>query len=86
MFFYLRNTGANIFTAVELSHKKTRGTIAGFIMLLTAVAPALSNIPIGTTIQNFGWNYFFATLCGCAVLSALAIWLCRPLKINLQKD
>lgn len=79
MYFFTVGLQVLIFiTAVELSHKKTRGAVVGFIMLLYFAAPGLSNIPIGMAIQNFGWNYFFAILCGSATLSALGIWCCYP--------
>jgi len=61
-------------TAVELSPKKLTGAVAGFIMLFAYIGSTVSNILIGTLIQNVGWNYFFAVLCGSVLLSTLTLF------------
>ncbi|MCH9629258.1 MAG: Membrane sensor protein UhpC [Chlamydiia bacterium] len=59
--------------AAELSHKKAAGTATGFIGWVAYVGVAAAGGPLGRVAENFGWQAFFYTICGCAVIAVLLL-------------
>ena len=59
--------------AAELSHKKAAATATGFIGFIAYIGSAFAGYPLGIIMQNFGWEGFFLTLTGCAILSSLLL-------------
>lgn len=59
--------------AAELSHKKAAGTATGFTGWVAYVGVAAAGGPLGRIAENFGWQAFFMTICGCGVVAALIL-------------
>lgn len=57
--------------AAELAHKKAAATSTGFIGLMAYIGAASAGGPLGTLIENHGWNYFFISMVACSVVSIL---------------
>ncbi len=62
--------------AAELTHKKAAATSSGFAGCFAYIGAAMAGGPLGSLISAWGWDYFFAVLCGCGIL---AIALLLPL-------
>ena len=62
--------------AAELTHKKAAATSSGFAGCFAYIGAAMAGGPLGSLIISWGWDGFFAILCGCGIL---AIALMSPL-------
>lgn len=59
--------------AAELAHKKAAATATGFIGWIAYLGAATAGYPLGRITQDFGWEGFFITLTGCAVIATLLL-------------
>lgn len=57
--------------ASELAHKRSASTANGFIGLFAYIGAAFSGYPLGSIIQNLGWNGYFWTLVACCMISLM---------------
>ena len=58
--------------STELTSKKAAATSSGFVGCFAYMGAAVAGGPLGVLIASWGWDAFFAILCGCGVL-ALAL-------------
>lgn len=59
--------------AVELSHKKAAATASGFTGLFGYLGAAMAGYPLGKITQDWGWEGYFITTIGCAVVGAILL-------------
>lgn len=67
--------------AAELSHKKAAATATGFIGFIAYAGATVAGYPLGIIRRDFGWEGFFITLIGCAVVSTvllIPLWNAKP--------
>lgn len=62
-------------TIARWSPKQVLGIVIGFVVVLTNMAPLLSNTVFGRLIDNVGWCYCFIVLCACTALATLIYWI-----------
>jgi len=61
--------------AAELSHKKAAGAATGFVGWFAYAGAAAAGFPFGKLAEDYGWNTFFVTLLGCALVAFLLLSL-----------
>lgn len=71
--------------AVELAHKKAAGTASGFAGWFAYFGAAAAGYPIGKTLEEFGWNGFFAVILVCCVITILLFLPMWNAKFHLKK-
>jgi MFS transporter, OPA family, sugar phosphate sensor protein UhpC len=59
--------------AAEMTHKKAAATSSGFAGCFAYIGAAVAGGPFGMLIHAWGWDAFFAIMCGCGIIAIAMI-------------
>jgi MFS transporter, OPA family, sugar phosphate sensor protein UhpC len=66
----------------ELSHKKAAATATGFAGCFAYLGAAAAGGPLGAITKAWGWESFFATMIGCAIIATICMLPLWSLRTN----